>query len=404
MDIKEYIKENLPKTVRYQPTDDGPLFALPKPFTVPCADGMFQEMYYWDSYFTNIGLIDDGNIEQAKNNVEDIASMVERFGFVLNGSRQEFLNNSQPPFLSQMTREVYEATEDLEWLARIYPSVVKEYHFWVTDRICENGLCRYDTQMPLPEWQIKRGKDLLAERLGYTPDLDDYALARGLFSVGESGWDITPRFSYRTYDYTPVDLNSLLYSMEINLANFAGLLNKPDEKEMWEGYASARASAMREYLLGEDGIFYDYDLKYGKRHTLFNAACFYPLYFGLATAGEAEALVSKLGEIEAEWGILACVESDVRGNFQWGYPNGWPSMQQMAVGALLRYGYKTDALRIAEKYVNLVERCFEQTGHLWEKYNVVEGNANAASEYGTPAMLGWTWGVYRHFLKLLGRE
>lgn len=63
MDIKEYIKENLPKTVRYQPTDDGPLFALPKPFTVPCADGMFQEMYHWDSYFTNIGLIDDGNME-----------------------------------------------------------------------------------------------------------------------------------------------------------------------------------------------------------------------------------------------------------------------------------------------------------------------------------------------------
>ena len=46
----------------------------------------------------------------------------------------------------------------------------------------------------------------------------------------------------------------------------------------------------------------------------------------------------------------------------------------------------------------------EHTCHLWEKYNVVEGNANAASEYGTPAMLGWTWGVYRHFLKLLGRE
>ena len=244
---------------------------------------------------------------------------------------------------------------------------------------------------------------MLVNRLGYTPDLDDYALARGLFAVGESGWDITPRFSYRTYDYTPVDLNSLLYSMEINLAHFAGLLNKLDEKEMWEGYASVRANNMRKYLLDKDGIFYDYDLKSGKRHTLFNAACFYPLYFGLATTEEAEALVKKLGEIEAEWGILACVESDVSGNFQWGYPNGWPPMQQMAVGALLRYGYKTDAFRIADKYVTLVEMCFEQSGHMWEKYNVVAGNSNAASEYGTPAMLGWTWGVYMHFLKLLGR-
>ena len=51
--------------------------------------------------------------------------------------------------------------------------------------------------------------------------------------------------------------------------------------------------------------------------------------------------------------------------------------------------------------MQLVENCYEQTGHLWEKYNVVEGNANAVNEYEMPAMMGWTFGVYTYLKKIL---
>ena len=107
--INKYIKDNLPKTIRECKEDNYPFFTLPKPYNVPCASGMFQEMYYWDTYFTNRGLILDGDVMQAKNNVENLSAMAERFGFVLNGNRAEFINNSQPPFLSQAIREIYDA-------------------------------------------------------------------------------------------------------------------------------------------------------------------------------------------------------------------------------------------------------------------------------------------------------
>ena len=400
MNIEEYIKVKFPKTVRVRVEDEYPWFGLPKPYTVPCADGMFQEMYYWDSYFTNIGLLLDGDVEQAKNNVENLAYMAERFGFVPNGSRAEFLNNSQPPFMSQMAREVYEVTHDKEWLRNIYPAILTEYRFWTEKRGCPNGLCRYDAVEPISEEQVSRGSALLIERLGYTPPCDEYTLARGLFAVGESGWDVNPRMTYRAYDFNPAELNSLIYSMEKNLAFITRELDIP-EWDGWESAAEARADACRKYLKGEDGVFYDYDMKNGCRQEMLSAASYYPLYFGMASDKEAFAAREKLRLLETDWGTVTTVPFEARGRFQWGYPNGWPPMQQIIVGGLLRYGYREDAYRLAEKFVGLVEKCFEDTGHLWEKYDIVGGTADAVVEYETPAMLGWTYGVYRSFKKIL---
>ncbi len=403
MNIEEYIRTKFPETVRVRTEDEYPCFGLPKPYTVPCADGMFQDMFYWDSYFTNIGLILDGNVEQAKNNVENLAYMAERFGFVLNGSRAEFLNNSQPPFMSQMAREVYELTRDKEWMQGIYPAIVTEYRFWVEKRQGENGLCRYDAVEPIPPEQVKRGAEILIERMGYTPPVDEYTIARGLFAVGESGWDINPRMTWRAYDFNPPELNSLVYSMEKNLAYFARELDIP-EWDRWERAAAERAEACRRYLKGEDGVFYDYDMAGGQRLELLSAASYYPLYFGMATEEEARAAKDKLYLLETDWGTVTSVPSSEPGRFQWGYPNGWAPMQQIIVGGLLRYGYREDAYRLADKFVRLVEKCFDETGHLWEKYDVVAGSADAVVEYETPAMLGWTYGVYRSFKRLLEKK
>lgn len=402
MNIERYIAENLPKTVRFLPNDNGDLIGLPRPFIVPCASGMFQEMYYWDSYFTSRGLIVDGNVEQAKNNVENLCSLVRRFGFVLNGSNRVYLNNSQPPFLSQMAREVYEVTGDEEWLASVYPDIAKEHSFWMNSRTDESGLAHYDVVYPLPDWQLKRGRDIIVNRLGLIPDKSDAELARALFAVGESGWDISPRFTHRTYEIIPVDLNALLYSLENNLSYFASVLGKDDESLTWARLRDERLERCRNMLLAEDGVYYDYDTRRGEINKLASAACFYPLYFGMASKEEAEKTVKAiLPLLETDWGIVTSVPSQEQGNFQWGYPNGWSPLQQITVGALLRYGYVDDAKRIARKFVALIEKCFDETGHLWEKYNVVDGNCNVTVEYETPAMLGWTYGAYREFKHLI---
>lgn len=84
-DVKAYIHQSWGKTLRYSPKDSADHIGLPKPYTVPYAAGHFQEMYYLDTYFTNVGLILDGHIDWAIDNTENLASLVDRFGKVFNG-------------------------------------------------------------------------------------------------------------------------------------------------------------------------------------------------------------------------------------------------------------------------------------------------------------------------------
>lgn len=84
--------------------------------------------------------------------------------------------------------------------------------------------------------------------------------------------------------------------------------------------------------------------------------------------------------------------------YQWAYPNIWAPCQYVAVEGLRRYGFNTEAERIAKKCVALIEKNFAAHGKLFEKYNGLTGDIDAISEYGTPEMLGWTAGVYMRFL------
>lgn len=400
MTIQEYIEKTLPMTIRENKEDNDPLLGLPYPYIIPSASGMFQEMYYWDTYFANKGLLLRGDTTQVRNNIDNLRALLDRFGFVLNGSHKGFQYNSQPPFLAMMIRELYDVTGDKAWLKDAYASVKKEHEFWMNKRMTVCGLNRYDCEQ-LPETWIKNAADCLAERMGFRPDKTDVELARGMYAAGESGWDCSPRMSYEVYNYAPADLNSLLYAQESQLAFFAAELELHEESAQWKAACEHRASLCRKYLKDEKGNFYDYNVITGQRSTLASAACFYPLYSKMATPAEAEAAVKLLPRIEETYGISCCEKSDQEGVYQWGYPNGWPPTHCIIVEGLLHYGYREDALRIASKYVSLVERCFEQTGHFWEKYNVVDGNVEVADEYKMPAMLGWTFGVYVSFCKLL---
>ena len=405
MTIKEYVDINLPKSIRFTPEDKDNLFGLPKPYIIPCAADTFQEMFYWDTYFANVGLILRGDVLQAKNNVDNLLHLLNRFGFVLNGSSRYYIYNSQPPFLAQMTREVYEMMPDKVWLQNAYDLLRKEYAFWMTKRGTEIGLSRYCCE-ELPEDWIAESSNGIVHRLGFRPEgKTDKELAYAYRSSGECGWDLSPRFGWEGYLYAPVDLNCLLYSLEVHMAYFACELGKAEEAKEWELLFEERAARMRTYLKAEDNVFYDYHTERKCVNRLASAANFYPLFFGLATEEEARAAVIHiLPRIEMEYGISTCEPSDLPGTYQWGYPNGWPPLQRMVVQGLLNYGYETEAKRIAQKYVDVVEQNFAETGHLWEKYNVVDGSVRVVNEYDMPAMLGWTFGTYYYCCEILGKE
>ena len=146
MTVQRYIQENMDRTLRQNVKDDGTLIGLPHPYTVPCADGMFNELYYWDTYFTNKALLVLGQAEQAANNTKDILYLIDRFGYMPNGNRTGFLRRSQPPYAALMVNDVYRASGDLSFLKSALVTLKKEYEFWMTRRVSENGLNHYDCE------------------------------------------------------------------------------------------------------------------------------------------------------------------------------------------------------------------------------------------------------------------
>ncbi len=387
MDILEFIRTGWDETVREAKHADGTLLPLPYPYTVPCKDGHFQELYYWDTYFACRGLLLSGRTELVKNNLQNFIHLLQTYGFIPNGSRTYYLNRSQPPFFALMVRDYYDATGDRALLQEAYDAMQIEHRFWMARRGTDTGLNCYgaDAQADAyPEY-----KALYEARVQTILQGDVAYWGLQVLSEAESGWDFTPRFSGRCHEYNPVDLNSLLYFLECYLGRTERTLGLGDG-DRWDTLAAARRERMHQLLTGEDGLLYDYCYTTGTRSRVLSCASFYPYFVGLCT--DPEPLTRALAVLELPYGLQAT--ADCPGNFQWGPQNGWACLQLIAIEALEHAGRKADALRIAQKYTATVERSFASTGRLWEKYNVHTGDRNAVGEYGTPEMLGWSAGVY----------
>src|SRR5512146_2492788 len=119
------------------------LIYLPRPYVVP--GGRFNEMYGWDSYFIELGLLRDGEIDLAKDMADNFVYEILYYGKILNANRTYYLSRSQPPFLTQMLLGVYRKTHDRQWLERALPALENYYRFWTTQPHLtpETGLSRY---------------------------------------------------------------------------------------------------------------------------------------------------------------------------------------------------------------------------------------------------------------------
>ena len=398
--VHRFIRDSWEKTVRFHTEDEGIRIGLPYKYTVPSISGAFQEMYYWDTYFTGEGLILDGHVDLAKSNADNMLYMVDRFGKMYNGNLTVFQNRSQPPYLSMMIASVYRQTRDKEWLKKILPTLEKEYRFWMTQRITPIGLNRYGNEATE---QDKTGFiGLLRERLGknFNPDTlsfeEQQQVGSHFIAEAESGWDFNPRFDCRCMDFCPIDLNANLYLYEKNFAYFASELGDIQAAKQWTKKAEARKKLIRKYCRDpKTGMYYDYDYVNACRSDVVSSAIFSLLYAEAVSPKDAESIVRNgLEALEFAHGIAACENKPYDFVYQWSYPNGWAPLHFLAIKGLDNYGFKEDAGRIASKYVDMVVRNFEATHNLWEKYNVVEGNINVSNEYDMPTMMGWTAGTY----------
>lgn len=397
--VTEFIKNNWCKTIRELREDEGTRLALPYPFTSPSEGDYFKDLFYWDTYFTNIGLLLSGREEQAKFNVDNMLYMVNKYGLMPNVCRTDSLNRSQPPFLCIMVRDLFDRFGDRAWLLDAYTILSKEYNYWMHNRMTHWGLNRY-------------GGDIsTCDKVGYTEyylnrtglkfkNINYDKIAADMLAEGESGWDYTPRFNNRGSEFVSIDLNCILYAFEENMAYFGKTLNDPMYKE-WIAKAEKRKKLINEFLWNEEeGTYLDRNYLTGEWSKVLSAASFFALTYNVADKEQAEKMFSKLSLLEKPFGISCCEPKKYDAVYQWDYPNCWAPAQFAVVKGLKNYGFTESAHRIAEKYCKMIENCFLETGNLWEKYNAEDGTVNVVNEYEMPTMLGWTAGVYLYCLNI----
>ncbi len=402
---------------------DPGLLYLPRPYVVP--GGRFNEMYGWDSFFIQMGLLRDGELTLAKDMADNALYEVREYGKVLNANRTYYLTRSQPPFLTQMVLAVYRRTQDRGWLEGALPEIERYYQYWSAEPhlTTDTGLSRYFDlgDGPAPEVLASehdaKGEndyDLIRDYFR-THRITEYDPAqyydaktnqltplfyKGDRSMRESGFDPSNRFGPFNIDiihYNPVCLNSLLYLMEDQTAEILTILNRAGDAVIWRKRAQDRAARINQLMWSAaDGLYYDYDFVHRRTRRYAFLTTFYPLWAGIATADQAARVVRNLHVFEQPGGLQT---SSKRSGDQWDAPFGWAPLQWIAVEGLRRYGYKAEAGRISMKFLSMLVREFTKLGTLEEKYDVVRGRADVSKglRYGyrtNEAGFGWTNAVF----------
>lgn len=375
----------------------NPDYPLPYPFEPPCVDGIFQCMFYWDTFFTNRGMVLDGHIQYAKWNTDNLIYLLNKYGCVPNSnSFPGIKHNSQPPYLQYMIRDVYETTKDKKWLKEAYIALKKEYDFWMKERMTLIGLNQYLHHKKTDEEKIEF-YDYVTTRL----DLDKNApkdfkihAGSGFNAACEAGLDFSPRFGYDGADIVEVDLNAHLYAMEDYLAKLAHMF-EPKQEDYFIKQRDYRKRLMDKYLLKEDGLYYDYNfMRKEIQQREFNfTGQFVPFVVGISK--DKEALRLLLSKVEFSCGIAACgpYKSDLE--YQAAYPFSFPYDNALAFWALTKLGLKEEYERVGIKYLEMCSTSFMEAGHLWEAYDATKPGRAEKKEYPNTEMLGWTAGIYQ---------
>jgi alpha,alpha-trehalase len=433
------------------------LLYLPNPYVVP--GGRFNEMYGWDSYFIIKGLLADHRIHLAQGIVDNFFFEIQHYGGILNANRTYYFTRSQPPFLSSMIRAVYNAQvaaghhkEALAWLARAYKFAQRDHSVWLlpVHRAGNTGLARYYDlgQGPVPEmadashyypdvirWLLTHPHDhpgylidaglhpsakeraRLAQlscnpthsRVCARAHVRGYWLTRSFYkgdrAMRESGFDTTFRFGPfggSTHHYAPVGLNALLYKYENDLAWMALTLHHPNQAEKWHHEAAARRAAINRYLWNpHQHIYDDYNfITHQQSHYLFLTA-FYPLWAHAADRTQQQGVLAHIADFDHPGGLAV---SNTRSGVQWDLPYGWAPTTFIAVEGMLAAHDPTDAARIATQFNATVDRIYQQTHNIYEKYDVVNATKHfkvTAGYHQNVIGFGWTNAVYLQFEPLV---
>jgi alpha,alpha-trehalase len=391
------------------------LIELPKPYVVP--GGRFRELYYWDSYFTMLGLADSGRTDLLRDMVDNFAYLIDTVGFIPNGTRSYFCTRSQPPFFVLMIDLLADVSRDKSVYQRYLPQLRKEYEFWMTGheelgeqrsalrRVVKVGdtlLNRYWDSADLPRQESYAEDIELASRA----TRDDAELYRDLRAACESGWDFGSRWfgesgtieSICTTGILPIDLNSIMYRLETVLGETCEATGESLAATLYRDRAGQRKAAIRRLFFdSRQQFFFDIHVDGGNPTAAYSLAAAFPLFFRLCTEEQAAHVATKLASDFLRAG--GWVTTPVQTGQQWDAPNGWAPLQWIVFEGLRNYGYADDARTGAGRWVDNNIGMFRKTGRFMEKYNVEEPSlAATGGEYVVQDGFGWTNGVLLRLL------
>ena len=415
-DITEHINTLWPVLTRRAGADEGAegsLIPLPNDYVVP--GGRFREVYYWDSYFTLLGLAQSGKDALVRDMVENFAYQIDAIGHIPNGNRTYYLTRSQPPFFSFMV-DVLADLEGEAVYAEFLPQLAAEYAWWM------KGAASVSADNPAADHVVRLPDGSLLNRYydagdrpraeSYREDVetihasgrDSQTVARHLRSGAESGWDYSARWfadgenisSIVTTDILPPDLNSLLYHLEEILARHSVGVAGYDS-DLYGQRLEQRRAAVRQHLYDPaTGFFQDYNFRTGAFTGYLTLAGVYPLFVGLADERQAASVGEVVaGKFLAPGGVRTSL---VETGQQWDAPNGWAPLQWMTYAGLKRYGENSTAGEIRQRWMANNERVYGNVTKMVEKYNVENlGLEAGGGEYPVQDGFGWSNGVYLAF-------
>lgn len=393
---------------------------LPKPYVVP--GGRFREIYYWDSYFTMLGLSESGRQDLVVDMVQDFAYLIDTDGHIPNGARTYYLSRSQPPFFFAMVG-LLEPDDPARAYATYLPQLKREYEFWmqgaqglhrgtahrrVVAMPSGSILNRYWDDRDSPRDESYREDMELARAAGRPPR----RVFRDIRAAAESGWDFSSRWfadgrtraTIDTTEIIPVDLNSLLFGLENAIRSGCEHAGDATCARKFAARATARRTAMNRYLWNaKRGAYFDYRWTSAAPVARISAATLYPLFFGAASDEQAAAITELVSrELLQQGGI---VTTPLRTGEQWDAPNGWAPLQWIAIAGLRRYQRPGLAEAAACRWVVNVLNVYRQSGKLVEKYDVITtGRSGGGGEYPLQDGFGWTNGVMRKLMALYPKD
>jgi alpha,alpha-trehalase len=414
--MEEHIRALWPVLMRPPDVPDArsSLIPLPNAYVVP--GGRFREVYYWDSYFTMLGLVESNRVDLVRSMLDNFAYLVETVGHVPNGNRTYYLSRSQPPFFAAMV-SLYARATDTSQALRYLDALEAEHRFWMNgvERVAPAGayrrvvrlrdgavLNRYWDDLAEPRPESYREDFALAQSLPLTLREPFY---RNVRASAESGWDFSSRWmrdpadlrTLETTELAPVDLNSLLYHAERTIAALRAFRGRPGDAAVAARFTAAAENRRRALLnVAYDraaGFFYDVRWQTSERvtdrPTLAAAA---PLYFGLATPEQGRAVASRLErDFLKPGGFVTTLFTTGQ---QWDAPNGWAPLEWLTIEGARRYGRADVADTARNRWLALNRRTYRATGKMTEKYDVADPNRRAGGgEYATQDGFGWTNGV-----------